>query len=154
MTAKENFKQLARMEAFIGVKKQRVAALKALASSTGSPYLSGMPKSPNESLSPMADAVCKALDLEAEIRSDEAELQEKKVFLLELIGTLDNCDHQTVLIKRYFEHLSWDDIASCMFYTTRWIYKLHGCALEEMDKKLCENDNRLKSVQSSSPQFT
>ncbi len=136
MTAKESFKQLARMDAFIDAKKQRVDALKALASSTGSPNLSGMPKNPSKSLSPMADAVCKALDLEAEIRSDEAKLQEKKVYLLELIGTLDSSDHQTVLIKRYFEHLSWENIASSMFYTTRWIYKLHGRALEEIDKKL------------------
>lgn len=139
MTAKESFKQLARMDAFIDAKKQRVAALKALASSIGSPNLSGMPKNPSKSLSPMADAVCKALDLEAEIQSDEARLQEEKVYLLELIGTLDNSDHQTVLIKRYFEHLSWEAIASSMFYTTRWIYKLHGRALEEMDKKLNES---------------
>lgn len=139
MTAKESFKQLARMDAFIDAKKQRVDALKALALSTGSPNLSGMPKNPSKSLSPMADAVCKALDLEAEIRSDEAKLQEKKVYLLELIGTLDCSDHQTVLIKRYFEHLSWENIASSMFYSTRWIYKLHGRALEEMDKKLAQS---------------
>ena len=136
MTAKESFKQLAHMDAFIDTKKQRVDALKAMASSAGAPNLSGMPKNPSKSQSPMADTVCKVLDLEAEIRSDEAMLQEKKVYLLELIGTLDSSDYQTVLIKRYFEHLSWENIASSMFYTTRWIYKLHGRALEEMDKKL------------------
>ncbi len=138
MTAKEIFKQLARMDAFIDAKKQRLDALKTLASSIGSPNLSGMPKNPSKPLSSLADAVCKALDLEVEIRSDEARLQEKKVHLLELIGTLDNSDHQTVLIKRYFERLSWENIASSMFYTTRWIFKLHGRALEEMDKKLSQ----------------
>ena len=90
----------------------------------------------------MADAVCKALDLEAEIRSDEIRLQEKKVFLLEIIGTIDICDCQTVLIKRYFEHLTWEEIASRMFYSIRWIYKLHGRALEEIDKKLKEGSDR------------
>ncbi len=138
MNAKEYFRQISRTEAFISTKKQRVTALKMLASSVGAPNLNGMPKNPSRSLSPMADAVCKALDLEAEIRKDEFLLQEKKVFLLELIGTIESCDCQTVLIKRYFEHFSWDDIASRMFYSTRWIYKLHGRALEEIDKKLNE----------------
>jgi len=138
MNAKEYFRQIFRMEALISTKKQRVAALKTLASSVGSTYLSGMPKNPSRSLSPIADAVCKALDLETEITKDEFLLQEKKVFLLELIGTIESCDCQTVLIKRYFEHLSWDDIANRMFYSTRWIYKLHGRALGEIDKKLNE----------------
>ncbi|HBL84712.1 MAG: hypothetical protein A2Y17_11310 [Clostridiales bacterium GWF2_38_85] len=141
MNAKEYFKQISRTEAFISTKKQRMDALKALASGVGSPNLSGMPKNPSGSLSPMADAVCKALDLEAEIHKDEFLLQEKKVFLLELIGTIEICDCQIVLIKRYFEHLSWDDIASSMFYSTRWIYKLHGRALEEMDRKLKERND-------------
>ena len=139
MTAKEYFRAIARMESIIEAKKQRSDALKALASSASSPNLSGMPKNPSQSLSPMADAVCKALDLDAEIYEDEAALQEKKVFMLELIGTLDSSDNQTVLIKRYFEHLSWENIASSMFYSVRWIYKLHGSALEEMDKKLREH---------------
>ncbi len=138
MNAKEHFRQISRMEAFISTKNQRANALRALASSAGSSNLSGMPKNPSRSLSPMTDAICKALDLEAEIHKDEFRLQEKKVFLLELIGTIESCDYQTVLIKRYFENLSWDDIASRMFYSTRWIYKLHGRALEEIDKKLSE----------------
>ncbi len=142
MNAKEHFRQISRMEAFISTKKQRSAALKELASSTCSPNLSEMPKNPNKSLSPMADALCKALDLDAEIRKDEFHLQEKKVFLLELIGTLDGCDCQTVLIKRYFEHLNWEEIANRMFYSTRWIYKLHGRALVEMDNKLNERGNQ------------
>ncbi|MEG2596730.1 MAG: hypothetical protein RR989_09645, partial [Ruthenibacterium sp.] len=136
MTAKECFRRIAQAESSISAKKQRVSALKNLAASGGSPNFSGMPKNPSKSLSPMADAVCKALDLEAEINKDELALQEKKVFLLELIGSIESGDYQTVLIKRYFEHLSWENIASQMLYSIRWIYKLHGRALAEMDKKL------------------
>lgn len=139
MNAQEYFRQISRMEALIRTKKLRVDALRSLACDAGSGQLSGMPKNPSRTLSPMADAVCKALDLETEIRKDELRLQETKVFLLELIGTIDNCDWQTVLIKRYFEHLSWENVASQMFYSIRWIYKLHGGALEEMNRKLNED---------------
>ncbi|WMJ87772.1 hypothetical protein [Anaerocolumna sp. MB42-C2] len=142
MNAKEYFRQISRMESLISTKKQHVDALKTLAYSIGAPNLSGMPKNPSGSISPMADAVCKALDLEAEIRKDEYLLQEKKVFILELIRSIENCDCQAVLIKRYFDHRSWDDIAVSMFYSTRWIYKLHGRALEEIDRKLKEGGVR------------
>lgn len=143
MTAKEYLGQVSQMEACINTKKCRLSALKDLATRVGSMNLSGMPKNPSKSLSPMADAVCKAMDLEAEISADEFYLQEKKVLLLESIGTIDNCECQTVLIKRYFEHLSWEDIASQMFYSIRWIYKLHGRALVEMDRKLNERSTEL-----------
>ena len=136
MTAKDCFKELAYMQSCIGAKKQRLAALRALASSAGASNLNGMPGSPEKQRSSVEITVCKTVDLEAEIQANEALLQEKNVFLLELIGTIDSSELQTVLIKRYFEHLSWDDIAGSMYCTTRWVYKLHGRALEEMSKKL------------------
>lgn len=138
MTAKEHFRQLSRMETLINSKKQRMEAWKELATNVGSSNLSGMPKNPSKALSPMANAICKALDLEMEINREEISLQEKKVFLLDIIETMENYDYQTILIKRYFEHLSWINVANQMFYSIRWIYKLHDSALEEMNKKLNE----------------
>jgi DNA-directed RNA polymerase specialized sigma subunit len=133
MKAKEYLRQLSRTEAFINAKKQRVDALRSLAETSSSPVMTGMPKKSNGGGSTMADAICKVVTLESEIKEDEIALQEKKVFLLELIGEIENTEHQTVLIKRYFEKLSWDRIARCMFYSTRWIYKLHGRALEDLE---------------------
>lgn len=150
MNAKEYFREISRMEALINTKKQRAGALKKLACGSGSMNFDGMPGNPIKSLSPMADAICKAMDLEAEIRRDEYLLQAKKVFLLEQISAIENCDCQTVLIERYFDRLSWKDIANNMFYSMRWTYKVHDRAIEELDRKLSE----VKSVQSSSPQFT
>ena len=135
MTAKEYLKQISRMESFIDVKRQRLNALKDLASNIGASAMDGMPKSPSKSSSPMADAVCKAIDLENEIKADEAKLQKRKVFMLDLIGTLENVDEQAVLIKRYFEHQSWENIAAELYYTTRWVYKLHGHALESLNHR-------------------
>ncbi|KOA21163.1 hypothetical protein CLHOM_02930 [Clostridium homopropionicum DSM 5847] len=133
MTAKEYLRQLSRTEAFINAKKQRAEALRRLAETSSSPVMNGMPRNPNGGGSTMAEAICKAIMIESEIKEDEIALQERKVFLLELIGKIENTEHQTVLIKRYFEKLSWDRIAECMFYSTRWIYKLHGQALEDLE---------------------
>ena len=134
MTAKEYLKQISRLTSFIESKKERLTVLHEIAQSCGAPALTGMPKSPGSSQSKMADAICKAIDLENEIRRDEERLQQKKVFLLELIGQIENTEYQTVLISRYFKNSTWEDIASKMFYSERWIYELHGRALNELNR--------------------
>ena len=147
MTAKEYLRQLSRMEAFIESKKERLAVLREIASSCGAPALTGMPKNPSPTTSKMADAVCKALDLEREIQQDEEKLRQKKVFLLDCIGQMENTEYQTVIIGRYFKGDSWAEIAEKMFYSQRWIYELHGRALVELDEILGR-------LQSTSVQFS
>ena len=83
----------------------------------------------------MADAICNAIDLEAEIQQDELQLQRKKLFLLELVGTLSDMDAQSVLIKRYFEKKSWQTIIEETFFSRSWVYRLHQNGLDELDKK-------------------
>lgn len=78
----------------------------------------------------------KVISLESEVTNDEARLIAEKTKALELIGKLKNPDYQTVLISRYFKNESWDQIASDMFFTERWIYTLHGRALQELDEIL------------------
>ena len=136
MKAKEYLKDIARMEAHIGAKKQRVAVLKDIASSPSAPKYDGMPRNPNKGGSTMADTVMKYTVLEGEIEEDIKKLEEKKVFMLSLIGELDSADYQTVLIKRYFEKKSWADIAEELFYSISWVYKLHGYALQEVDSQI------------------
>lgn len=138
MTAKEYLKQISRLTSFIESKKERLTVLRDIAQSCGAPALTGMPKNPGSSQSKMADAICKAIDLENEIRRDEERLQQKKVFLLELIGQIESTEYQTILISRYFKNSSWEDIASKMFYSERWIYELHGRALNELNRLLTD----------------
>ena len=135
MTAKEYIGQISRLESHINAKKQRIEAMRCMATSVG-PNYSGMPHNPSKSVSPMADAVCKIIDLEDEVRKDEYRLQEKRLFLLELIGQIECPDYQTILIKRYVEHFSWEDIARTLFFTKRWVFTLHGRALLELDNLL------------------
>ena len=136
MTAKEYLRDIARREEHIKAKKQRLATLKNIAKSPSSPNLSGMPKSTNMGSSSLSDAVIKYMELEVEIQTDEKKLEEKKVYILDLIGTIGNTEYQTILIKRYFEKKSWMEISNDLFYTKRWSYKLHGFALEDLNQKM------------------
>ena len=57
------------------------------------------------------------------------ELCEYRLNMLRLISKLDNVLHRTLLIDRYINCLSWEEIALCMEMTERHIYRLHGNAL-------------------------
>ena len=141
MTTKEYLNSISRLESFIVSKKQRADALRCMASSIGSPTLSDMPKAPSRTLSPMADALCKAIDLDAEIQRDELLLQRKRLYLLDLIGTLEDIDMQSVIIKRYIERKSWNTIIDETFFSRSWVYRLHQNGIDELDKKFASRSD-------------
>ena len=136
MTSKEYLASISRLESFIVSKKQRVEALKCMAANVSPSPITDMPKSPSKSKSPMADAICKALDLEAEIKDDELCLQNKKLFFLDLIGTLSDIDMQSIIIKRYFEKKSWNSIMAETFLSRSWMFQLHKDGIDVLDAKL------------------
>lgn len=136
MAAKEYLKKIARMESYIQSKKERLAVLKEMSSGISSPKFDDMPRNPNKGRSRLEETILKYIDLENEIKEDEKKLEYEKLYLLEAIGRIEEPEYQTILISRYFKHQSWDDIANSLFYTKRWLYSLHGRALEKLDEEL------------------
>jgi len=141
VTTKEYLNTISRLESFIVSKRQRADALRCMASSIGSPTLSDMPKAPSKTVSPMAEALCKAIDLDAEIQRDELLLQRKRLYLLDLIGTLEDIDMQSVIIKRYIERKSWNTIIDETFFSRSWVYRLHQNGIDELDKKFASRSD-------------
>lgn len=133
MKAKEFFRDIKKLENEIESKKFMAETYRNLAEGVRSPSYSDMPKSPNRNLDPLASALIKAMELEDEVQTLNKQLILLKGEAMDMIIQLEK-DYQIVLIKRYFEKLSWGEIAIAMYYTERWIYKLHGKALIEMDK--------------------
>ena len=136
MVAKEYLKKIARMESYIQSKKERLAVLKEMSSGISSPKFDDMPRNPNKGRSRLEETILKYIDLENEIKEDEKKLEYEKLYLLEAIGRIEEPEYQTILISRYFKHQSWNDIANSLFYTKRWLYSLHGRALERLDEEL------------------
>lgn len=136
MSGKDYLRKIARMELFIQSKKERLAVLKEMSSSISSPGFDDMPKSPNKGKSRLEETILKYIELENEIKADEENLEHEKLIVLEAIGKIEEPEYQTVLISRYFKHQTWDEIANSLFYTKRWIYSIHGRALEKLDEKL------------------
>ena len=136
MAAKEYLKKIARMESYIQSKKERLAVLKEMSSGISSPKFDDMPRNPNKGRSRLEETILKYIDLENEIKEDAKKLEYEKLYLLEAIGRIEEPEYQTILISRYFKYQSWNDIANSLFYTKRWLYSLHGRALERLDEEL------------------
>lgn len=58
----------------------------------------------------------------------------KKLLCLEV-------EHERVLVYRYFDEMTWADIANQMDYSEKHVFKLHTKALTELDPLVEEADN-------------
>ena len=130
MNTKTYLSQARYLDMRIKSKLQQVDSLNELATTCTS-VLTGMPRNPSGSTSRMADAVCKIVDLQAEINRDIDTLVDLKKEIMGVIKAVVNPEHQTLLEKRYLCFLSWEKIAVDMGYDLRYIHKLHTRALDE-----------------------
>lgn len=135
MTTKEYFNGIRRLKSRIGAKEIQIQTLRELATNI-SPSYSGMPHEPPKTTSPMADAVCKALDMEAEVTVMKATLREKELEAMELIGRVESTEEQNVLVRRYLRMEPWGDIARTMFCCERTVYRIHKEAVAAFDAVL------------------
>ena len=131
MTVKEYLSQAKFLDQRINSKIQQVAALNDLATKATS-TLTGMPRNPNHATSTMEEAIAKIIDLQAEINRDIDTLVDLKRDLSATIKAVGNTEYQTVLEKRYLCFQSWEQIAVEMGYDLRWLYRIHGKALDEV----------------------
>lgn len=82
----------------------------------------------------MDDIVAKIADLKTEIANDTKKLIERRKTIRCAINELDDIRFQTVLELRYLNGLEWDELARKIGYERRYILKIHGWALKELDK--------------------
>ena len=130
MTTKTYLSQARYLDMRIKSKLQQIDSLNELATTCTS-VLTGMPRNPSDSVSRMADAVCKIVDLQNDINRDIDTLVDLKKEIMGVIKAVANPEHQTLLEKRYLCFLSWEKIAVDMGYDLRYTHKLHIRALEE-----------------------
>lgn len=83
----------------------------------------------------MAASIAKYVDMEQEINRQTDGLIDLRHKIIGEINQLNNPAHIELLFKRYVEYKTWEQIAVEMDYTIRWIYSLHGSALQEFEAK-------------------
>ena len=132
MTAKEYLEQIRNYEKRISHIQEEIERLEAVATNT-TQTLTGMPHNPSPSQSRMADAVCKLIDKQEELRKEMVQLETLRTEVTAIIAQLSNPDERDVLYKRYIESKTWEDIAIEMYFSKRMIYYHHNAALKSFE---------------------
>lgn len=73
------------------------------------------------------------LEYDLKISRQREKLLQYKIEILEAIATLEDAKYRTLLIAYYINCKSWEEVAQDLGYEVRWIYKLHGRALQDIE---------------------
>jgi DNA-directed RNA polymerase specialized sigma subunit len=138
MNAKEYLSQAFWLDRVIQNKLEQKERLEAMAQKVTVDFTKEKVLGGNNTTSPMEDATVKLIDLSHEINDDIDRLIDLKREILATIKSLEDTSYQLLLEMRYINNKNWDDVAVCMGYDRRWVMRLHGRALKEIDKILKE----------------
>ena len=94
----------------------------------------------------MADTVIKIIELKNNINADIDRLVDLKKEILAVIDAIQDADMIDILYKRYFQYKKWEQIALEMHYTYQWICKLHGRALQQVEKIRSETNGKIDNI--------
>lgn len=128
MTAKEYLSQAFILDKRIQVKERRLEWLKNHASYVSN-NLTEVVKSSLSHRSAVEEAVVKIVDLEKEVMNDINKMIELKKEIASVIRSVNNIECETLLEMRYLTFMNWEEIASHLNYSNRYIYHLHRKAL-------------------------
>jgi DNA-directed RNA polymerase specialized sigma subunit len=82
-----------------------------------------------------------ALNAELDAQINDIARAEREI--MQAIDSVDKIQYRRVLFLRYIENRTWDNIAMCMSYHKRTVYRIHGAALASAEpfilKKLSLN---------------
>ena len=126
---KEYLSQAFHIDKRIQSKIEQVSALNRLATKATATY-SDMPGSSTRNVHKMEDVLLRIIDLEAEINEDVIRLVDTKKDIIHRIKSVESAEYQTLLELRYLNYMTWEQIAVEMNYELRWLYRIHGKALD------------------------
>ncbi|RXM70718.1 DUF1492 domain-containing protein [Clostridium tetani] len=134
MNAKEYLSQAVWLDKRIDSKLEQLESLKSLAMKVNTDITQERVSGGPNTKSPMENVMVKVIDLEYEINRDIDNLVDLKKEIIETINKLSDLNYQLLLEMRYINGRCWDEVAISMGYDRRWILRLHGRALKEIEK--------------------
>ena len=98
-----------------------------------------------ETLPELEETVVKIIDLEREIDRDIDALVNLKREIMRVVNRIESAEYKTILEMRYLQFKKWEQIALLMSTDLRWVYRMHGRALNEVQKII---NSPLKAIES------
>jgi hypothetical protein len=137
MDAKEFLNQVYNLDQRVKSKLRRLEEVRSLAERVTVSY--GAERvSLSRNTGQLEDAVIRIA--EAEHDADEAIdcYVDARKKVTDIIDMVRNPKYRELLELRYLQFMTWERIAEEMWYTKRWVYRMHGIALKIVDKLLQE----------------
>lgn len=137
MNAKEYLSQAIRLDQMIDNKLQQLESLRSLA--TKATTTLGVEKVSSSCVQQSMElAIANMMDLSQEINADIDRLVSLRRNIAHVISQLEDWNHRLLLEMRYVQGKSWEDIAVDLDYNNRTVFKVHGRALQQIEKILLE----------------
>lgn len=132
ISAKEYLKSIRTLDMAIKVKEEELYRLKLNIASL-SPQTTGE-RVINSSTSDMMSTVDKIVDMQAVINAEIDRLVNLKEEARTKINQLKDTRYISLLSDYYINCKTWEQVADDMGYDLRWVYRLHGRALQSFSK--------------------
>ena len=135
MTAKEYLEQIGKLEHKLQCMKERAEYYDHMSLSIPGPsYGEKIGSNPNRNLeAPFIKWLIKLDEIKREIVKKEEEIKNLKADALLKIEALDNEDYKVILIERYFNHKTWNEIALKICASEKTVRRWHENALLKID---------------------
>ena len=132
MTAKEYLQQIWKISEIIKRKKEQICDLRETLRTYGLASISYDKDCVQSSPDPdsLLGLIAKIDQKEAELSEEIADLMDRKDLIIGQIMALPNPRHVEILEARYVFLEKWEDISASMQMDLRWVYRLHGRALQ------------------------
>lgn len=134
ITAKEYLKSIRTLDIEINSKKEELINLNEKLTIL-SPQGSDTPVK-SSGTTDITKTVDKIIDLQREIETEINELVNLRLEARVFINQLADLRFRVILTDYYINGDTWEQVAQTMKYDLRWIYRLHGRALQDFEKIL------------------
>ena len=130
MTPREYLSQVFRIEQRIKAKEIKSAEFENLADSIPGPNYDGIKVDHSRRTdAPFVYWIEKEAEVDEQIRNLRAKQSVLKGEIITAIEKLENEEYQSLLVVRYFNFRTWEDIADELAITERTVYRWHNEAL-------------------------
>lgn len=133
MQAKIYLSEIRKLDRKINNKQIELDALESLVTQI-TPMIKEINVQSNSSQDRLGETMAKIIDLKNEINNKIDAYVDRKLEAMRLINKLEDDISIHILIQRYINYKSWDDIAESLHYTRQGIIKKHGKALLDFEK--------------------
>lgn len=137
MTAKEFLRRAREVDRRVDEAQERVDRLRAKLEAGRMSKITGMPRGGSEDWTATAD---KLIELEKRVNARIRELCVLKHAAMDAIDRVDDARLREVLELYYLDGFNWDQVAQRMELDKRWVFRLHGKALQRIEVPEAEKE--------------